>query len=129
MNVHLSPCNGLFYPRSVFSLGKEWAGPFFPREKTDCGKFRPVTPVPSKMYKLACAPMEDTDQPGHPNSLIMGSQGSVSSGRNQLYHYCVVGQTDFNLHCTHMPNTYAEYRLGLYLHATSTNIYIFKAIL
>ena len=29
----LSRCNGQFFPQSVFSPGKEWAGPFFPRGK------------------------------------------------------------------------------------------------
>ena len=26
-------CDGQFFPQSVFSPGKEWAGPFFPRGK------------------------------------------------------------------------------------------------
>ena len=29
----LPRCNGQFFPQSVFSPGKEWAGPFFPRGK------------------------------------------------------------------------------------------------
>ena len=45
-------------------------------------------PVSSKMYKMACAPIEDSDQPAHTRSLIsvfngrpMGSQMSnVPSG-------------------------------------------------
>ena len=45
-------------------------------------------PASSKTYKLACAPIEDSDEPDHPRHLIkvfdersMGSQeSSVSSG-------------------------------------------------
>ena len=47
-----------------------------------------IEPVSSKRYKLACAPIEDSDQPAQMRRLIrvfdgrsMGSQGfSVSSG-------------------------------------------------
>ena len=69
-------------------------------------------PVSSKRYKLAWTPMEDSDQPAQPHSLI---------SHQWVVKYCVDAQTDFNLQCTHMPNTYAEYGLGLYMHATSTN--------
>ena len=48
--------------------------------------------VSNKRYKLACAPIEDSDQPVHPQSPIrifdghsMGRQGSnISSGRKIL---------------------------------------------
>ena len=48
-------------------------------------------PASSKRYKLACAPMEDSDQPAHPHSLIrvfngrfMGSQRSNVASRGKL---------------------------------------------
>ena len=57
-------------------------------------------------------PIEHTDQPAHPRSLIriferrsMGSQGSnVSSvGKLRLRSDCANAQTDSNLRCTRMP--------------------------
>ena len=36
-----SRCNGQFFPQSVFSPGKEWAGPFFPQGKKLTGQFFP----------------------------------------------------------------------------------------
>ena len=48
-------------------------------------------PVSSEKYKLACAPIEDSDQPARPRSLIrffdersMGSQGSSLSSGEKL---------------------------------------------
>ena len=48
-------------------------------------------PVSSEMYMLACAPIEDSDQPAHPRSLIrvfdrssMGSLGSIVSSGGKL---------------------------------------------
>ena len=57
-------------------------------------------------------PIEDSDQPVRPRSLIrvyygrsMGSQGfNVSSGgKLRLWSDCADVQTDLNLRCTHMP--------------------------
>ena len=61
----------------------------------------------SKKYELACAPIEDSDQPAHLHSLLrvfdglsMGMQGSNVSSSLKLD--CVDLQTDLNLHCRHM---------------------------
>ena len=61
-----------------------------------------LEPVPSKMYKLVCTPIEYTDQPAHPHSLIrvfagysIGSQVSnISSGvKLRYWSDCVDAQT------------------------------------
>ena len=62
-------------------------------------------------YKLACAPIDDSDQTAHLRSLIrvfngrsMGSQGFNVSSREKvrLYSDSVNAQTDLNLCCAHM---------------------------
>ena len=66
----------------------------------------------SKRYKLACALIEDSDQPVHQHSLIrvfggrsVGSQGSNNSsgGKLRLRLDCADAQTDLILRCMHMP--------------------------
>ena len=68
--------------------------------------------VSSKRYKLASAPIEDSDLTAHERSLIwvfnwlsMGSQGSNVSlgGKLRFWSDCVDAQTDLNLCCTQMP--------------------------
>ena len=53
-------------------------------------KTRPMEPHRDKTNKIACAPSEDSDQPGHPPSQIrvfagrlMGSQGLTHSSSEQ----------------------------------------------
>ena len=61
--------------------------------------------------RLACVPIEDSDQTVHMHRLTrvfdgcyMGSQGSsISSAGNQDWSDCADAQTDLNLRCTHMP--------------------------
>ena len=69
-------------------------------------------PGSSKIYKLTCAPIEDSDQAAHLRSLICvfdgrfkGSQGSNVSSGGKLRHWsdCADAQTDLNLQSTHMP--------------------------
>ena len=71
-----------------------------------------IVPLSSKSYKLACAPIEDSDQSAHSRSLIrvfnersIGSQGfSVSSGgKVRLCPDSVDTQSDLNFRCMHMP--------------------------
>ena len=71
-----------------------------------------IEPAISKRYNLACATIEDSDQPARPRRLIrvfngrsMGSQGSnASSGRKMsLRPECADAQTDLNIRCTRMP--------------------------
>ena len=70
---------------------------------TDSSVLTPNQPVTIQTYKLAYAPIEDSDQPAHSRSLVrvfdgrsVGSQGSnVSSG-------CADAQTDLNLRCAHI---------------------------
>ena len=70
-----------------------------------------LEPGSSERYKLACAPIEDSDQAARPHRLIrvlngcsMGSQGSNVSagGKLRLVTDCVDGQTDLNNRCTHI---------------------------
>ena len=65
----------------------------------------------SKRYLLACAHIEDSDQPVHSHSLIrvvdgrlMGSQESnpSSGGKLRIWPDCAVAQTGSNLRWTHM---------------------------
>ena len=78
--------------------------------QSECGGLN--EPGLSKMYKFALAPIEDSDQPAHPRSLIwvldrrsMGSQGSnVSSGiKLRICSDCAHAQTNLNLRFMHMP--------------------------
>ena len=68
--------------------------------------------MPSKRYKVAYAPIEDSDKTAHLRSLIrvcdgrsMDSQGSSVSigGKLRLCSDCVDAQTDLNVCCMHMP--------------------------
>ena len=52
-------CNGQFFPQSVFSPGKEWAGPFFPR-----GKNWPVSFFPrGKIWLVSFFPTQSVFSP------------------------------------------------------------------
>ena len=71
-----------------------------------------VQPAHDKTNKMVCAPSEDSDQPGHPPSLIrvfavrsMGSQGPKPSscGQRRLWSNWVDAQTDLSLRWAHMP--------------------------
>ena len=68
---------------------------------------------PAKGTKLACAPIEDSDQTAHMRSLItvfdgrsIGSQGFTVSigGTKRLCSDCVDVYTDLNLRWSHMPS-------------------------
>ena len=61
----------------------------------DSGYWFPVLnqPIPSKRYKFACVPLEDSDQPEHKRSLIrviyMRSMGTQASDRKlRLVRLC-----------------------------------------
>ena len=78
-------------------------------------------PESSKRYTLACVPIEDSDQPAHPRSLIrvfdgrsMGSKGSnvSSGGKLRLWSDCEDTQTYLNLHYTHTSNMYVKLDTG-----------------
>ena len=69
-------------------------------------------PAHDKPYKIACAPSEDSDQPGHPPSLIsvfavrsMGSSGPKlsSCGQQRLCSDWVDAQADLSLRWAHKP--------------------------
>ena len=68
-------------------------------------------PKHDKTNKMTCAPSEDSDQPGHPPSLIrvfsvcsMDSQGSKasSSGQRRLWSDWADAQADLSLRWVHM---------------------------
>ena len=84
-------------------------------------------PVTTNRYKLACFPIEDSDQAAHPRSLIrvfdgrfMGSQGSnvSSGGKLRLWSDCADAQTCFNLRCMHMPTCTLSWRQAHFLLAS-----------
>ena len=67
--------------------------------------------VSNKRYKLACAPIEDSDQPAHPHSLIrVFADRSMGKPCPTCFFFqvenfrlrsdCVYVQTGLNLHCT-----------------------------
>ena len=72
-----------------------------------------MSTCPAKWYKLTRAPIEDSNQPAHPRSLIrvfngrsLGSQRfNVSSGEKLvLWSDCADAPTHLNHRSTHMPN-------------------------
>ena len=71
-----------------------------------------IEPPHVKTNKVACAPNEVSDQPGHPPSLIrvfavryMGSLGPKlsSGGQRRLWSDCADVQADLSLRWAHMP--------------------------
>ena len=59
---------GTRYPGNVTCFRKKGFDNEF-KEKNKC-PFTIIEPAHDKTFKMACAPSEDSDQPGHPRSLI-----------------------------------------------------------
>ena len=77
----------------------------------DCVTTQNIYLASNHRYRFACVPIEDSDQPAHPRSLIkvfdgrsMESQGSyVSSGATlRLWSDCAGEQTEMKFRCTFM---------------------------
>ena len=69
-------------------------------------------PAHEKTYKMACAPSEDSDQPGHPPSLIGVFAVRIKkawilsyllSAQRRLWSDWADAQADLSLRCAHMP--------------------------
>ena len=113
-----TPFNGTRIPSPLFDLkknvdkvgpppkklsGSAYDGRRLSLDGLKAGNQSNYEPVSCKMYKLACAPTKDSDQPAHPRSLIrafdgrsMGNKGlNVSSGGKTMTLIRLCGCVDW----------------------------------
>ena len=113
--IFILRCHRSILCQGIFSSIGNGSGPiFFLRKKSDMLHVSYFTYESrhDKTNKLTCAPSKDSDQPGHPPSLIrvitvrsMGSQGPKlsSCGQRWLWSDWADAQADLSLHWAHMP--------------------------
>ena len=114
LKYHMSDIH--FFGTLLHALGRCFADTFVIDGHTEewllTTKYEPPHDKTNKTKKMACAPSEDSDQPGHPPSLIrvfavrMKKAWALSyplRAQRRLWSDWVDAQADLSLRCAHMP--------------------------